>query len=560
MDGNKWKPPPRAAKPAPVTAVRKQVQSIGQQLATTKALPPPPKGGEWSSYQKTVFEDVATGAGHTVVEAYAGSAKTTTIVGALSMTRSNERVFFSAFNKRIVDELKERVPWTIDVNTLHSYGLRAVKAAYGDHVRPNTKRVRGLLDEMCNDKITFETRGQLAKLVSLAKNTLVDDRDDLDLLIDTYSLSVGCSGIHTCSLESCGRRSQFVQLAQDVLQRCRVETHKGEIDFDDMIWLPVANDLSMTQYDRLFVDECQDLNPTQVELVKRAVKASGRFTAVGDARQAIYLFRGADSNSIHNLREHFGAKTLPLPICYRCPVAVVKLAQEIVPSIEPAPGAPQGMVGEILSPVMYEVAQPGDFVLSRANAPLLDHALRFLRENKRVIICGRDIGNMLLAFVRKSKQTTTEDLLKFTKEWLAAEQERLLGRTPPRIEEFRRAMDTAQCITVLCDGCDSVQEVIEKIDHLFTDADDKNSIVLSTVHKAKGLETNRVFVLVDTFRCRWEYWERRGRHDDWRRDMWTNSQTREELNIYYVAITRAKRELMLTKSPPKNSNHFGTDI
>jgi len=515
-------------------------------------MPPPPTGGAWSSYQKDVFADVASGAGHTIVEAYAGSAKTTTIVGSLGMVGGREKVFFSAFNKRIVDELKDKVPWTVDVNTLHSYGFRAIKDKYGSDTRPNTKRVRGMLDEMCDQKTSYETRGQIAKLVSLAKNSLVHDADGLDALIDSFSLSVGCDGIHVCSLKECKRRERFVKHALDILERCKTETFTGEIDFDDMIWLPIVNGIVLPRFDRVFVDECQDLNPAQVALVKLAVGPRGRFTGVGDEHQAIYLFRGADSNSIRNLRAHFNAKVLPLPICYRCPVAVVELAQEVVPGILPAPGASQGVVGDISANVMYEEAQPGDFVLSRANAPLLKHAMKLIANNKRAIVYGRDIGNMLMAFVRRSKQTTVQDLMKYTREHVKAERERLLRCDPPRKSDFQNVLDTAMCIEVVASECDSVQEVLEKIDRIFTDADDKNSIVLSTVHKAKGLEANRVFVLVDTFKHRREYWERFARTEGWLQQMLDENTTREELNIWYVAITRAKRELMLTRSPVKS--------
>jgi len=525
-------------------------------LAKPKPLPPPPNGGEWSSYQKDVFNDVATGEGHTIVEAYAGSAKTTTIVGALGMVGGREKVFFSAFNKRVVDELKDKVPWTVDVSTLHSYGFRSIKEKYGKDTRPNTKRVRGMLDEMCDPKVTYETRGQIGKLVSLAKNSLVHDADGLDALIDSFSLSVGCDNIHDCSLKHCSKRDQFVQLALDVLQRCKTDTHTGEIDFDDMIWLPIVKEFVLPKFDRVFVDECQDLNPAQVALVMRAVAPRGRFTAVGDENQAIYLFRGADSNSIRNLKAHFNAKTLPLPICYRCPVSVVELAQEVVPGIQPAPGAPQGVVGDISSNVMYEEAEPGDFVLSRANAPLLKHAMKFIAGNKRAIVYGRDIGNMLMAFVRRSKQTTVKDLLKHTGDWIKVERERLLGRDPPRKQEFQTAIDTAMCIEVVAEECESVQEVLEKIDRIFTDADDKNSIVLSTVHKAKGMEARRVFVLVDTFRHRREYWERFARTEGWLEARMEENSTREELNIWYVAITRAKAELMLTRSPNPSITSF----
>ena len=76
-----------------------------------------------------------------------------------------------------------------------------------------------------------------------------------------------------------------------LLEQC-TGTEDGCIDFDDMIWLPVVLDLPQRKFDRVFIDECQDLNRSQIELSLRAVKPDGRILAVGDPHQAIYSFRG----------------------------------------------------------------------------------------------------------------------------------------------------------------------------------------------------------------------------------------------------------------------------
>jgi superfamily I DNA/RNA helicase len=82
-------------------------------------------------------------------------------------------------------------------------------------------------------------------------------------------------------------------------------------------------------------------------------------------------------------------------------------------------------------------------------------------------------------------------------------------------------------LVAVAEGAASVREVADRLRDLFKDSKDGEvfSVVLSTVHKAKGLEWDRVFVLEDTFR-----------NDDG---------TGEESNIRYVAYTRAKRELVL---------------
>ena len=74
------------------------------------------------------------------------------------------------------------------------------------------------------------------------------------------------------------------------------------IDFDDMIWIPLVENFPLPQFDVLFVDEAQDFNEMQRQMILRCV-GNNRVVIVGDRNQAIYGFRGADSNSISILKK-----------------------------------------------------------------------------------------------------------------------------------------------------------------------------------------------------------------------------------------------------------------
>src|SRR5699024_9201295 len=86
--------------------------------------------------------------------------------------------------------------------------------------------------------------------------------------------------------------------------------------------------------DYVLVDESQDLSILQQYFVRQLDTGSNRFIFVGDKYQAIYGFAGADTHSIDNIKKNFILKELPLNICYRCPENVIKLAKDIVPTIE----------------------------------------------------------------------------------------------------------------------------------------------------------------------------------------------------------------------------------
>jgi DNA helicase-2/ATP-dependent DNA helicase PcrA len=459
----------------------------------------------WSIFQRAIFADVAEGAGHVLVRARAGTGKTTTIVEALRHIPAGKTALLVAFNKSIAQELERRAPAGVQVRTLHSFGFAALRSAFRTRLDDGkTDRIaRTLFDET---SLRGGVLGNLCKLVSRAKATLAEDEDDLERLVDDLGLDVPEA-----------QRADFVERAAKILRACYQDT--ATCDFDDMIWLAVRHGVRVPTFDYVFVDETQDLNASQIDLALRAVKRSGRVIAVGDDRQAIYGFRGADARAVDRVVERLSARVLPLSITYRCGKSIVALAKEIVPDYEAAPSAPDGEVRTVTEATLKGDAEPGDFVISRKNAPLIGLCLGFLAANKPATIAGRDIGAGLLALVDRSKATSVLDMLAFVEDWRRTEADRLAvrGRDTQVVE------DKADCIAALAEGAADVAEVRARIAALFTDKDDSQRIVCTTTHKAKGLERQRAWILADTF----------------------SGGTIEEDNLWYVAITRAKTELCI---------------
>jgi DNA helicase-2/ATP-dependent DNA helicase PcrA len=474
----------------------------------------------WSEYQLAVFEDARHGAGHTVVEAVPGSGKTTTGTEMLKYIPSGLSVWMGAFNKEIADALLGRVPPGTRTSTFHSFAFGAASRSLG-RLKVDRDRMYHVLDDYFESRgieCSGEWAGALCKTVSLCKSTLAWTETDVDLLLDTYSIAVPYKTKEESTRQL--ERQHFCEQAAKLLELAKVV--KGEVDFDDMIWLPVALDLPLPQFDRAVIDETQDLNPCQLELMQRAVKPDGRITAIGDRRQSIYAFRGADARAIDNIIEKLGAKVLPLSISYRCPRLVVELAQTLVPQIEAAPGAPDGVVEDQEPEDMWERLQPGDFVISRVNAPLVSLCWRLLAAGRPAHIQGRDIGTKLASFVEKSDCKSVDELRAYVDRWHAAECRRLQSKKPARPTD--NVDDQAECLLALSDGVKTIRDLLKKIDALFSDRKGEPKIILTSTHKAKGLEADRVWMLEDT------YMKREGV---------------EEINLKYVAITRSKRELYL---------------
>ena len=248
--------------------------------------------------------------------------------------------------------------------------------------------------------------------------------------------------------------------------------------------------------------------------------------------QAIYGFAGADCDSVKNIIEAMDATMLPLSVCYRCPISHVKLAQKIVPKIQWAEGAKEGEVLDITEEKLHELVKEGDLVLCRTNAPLLKTCYQLIAEGVPAKVRGRKIGEGLVKIVKDIRKKVG-DFDRFI--------EALEGWTEDQVWKIERQKgdndgakaiiyDKTACLRVVYghSGSNSYDELMRSIGDLFSD--NREAVMLSTVHKAKGLEADRVFILKPELMphpMAKQAWE-----------------LEQEMNLLYVALTRAKETLV----------------
>ena len=462
----------------------------------------------WTPQQRAVFEHAAGAPGHLVVQAYAGAGKTTTTVEACARLPPGSRALLVAFNKSIAEELAARAPRGAEVCTLHALGFRALRGAWG-RVAVDRQRGRTILRRL---GVRGAALREVGDFVALCKARLQVDPAKIASAPQALEAATA-AGLKTTA-----------ELAEVVVRAMAASLEPSpEVSFDDMVFAPAAAGWSTGAYTHVFVDETQDMSRAQLALARAALAPGGRMVLVGDRNQAIYSWRGADVGAMDRMRRELGAAELPLSVSYRCARAVVAVANEVVPGIEAAPGAPAGVVRTCAAG--DEDWAEGDFVLSRVNAPLVRHALAALRRGVRARIQGRDLGEGLAAWVRGLGAGSAADLVRRAHAWRAqqlAAMEALLAEGEELDEDAAREVED-RCATVeaLADGCARSEDVVRRLQALFSD--DGPGLVFSSTHRAKGLERERVWLLADTYRP---------------------SRSDEEQNLWYVAVTRARRELV----------------
>jgi superfamily I DNA/RNA helicase len=482
-----------------------------------------------SKYQASIFEWAQQGTGNALVEAVAGSGKSTTLEQLTK--RLNGSILFCAFNKHIAEPMQKKLK-NANVSTINSIGHRTVARHLG-RVSLDDRKYRTIARELAaplaND---YDERrklsGALYDLCRFVRITLAnpEDQTTLERLIRHY-------GIEDTTTELLLLVKVAIERGNDLAAEQKI------IDFADQLYLPYRWALVPDQYDWVLIDEAQDLNAAQLDLVLKCVNQTGRIVAVGDGRQAIYGFAGADAASFQKIASATNATRLPLSICYRCPSGHLDLAREIVPEIEACDNAPDGIIEHINEQDLHKHLQPNDLVLCRLTAPLIDACLELIARGTPATVRGRDIGKQLTKIVDQATDNGDKSWDRFI--WhldaYRTEQAAKLGDDDEKLQSLEdRVNAVRRCYQEWQSASADAFKV--RLEGLFNDKD--SIITLSTIHRAKGLEAERVFIL------RPDKLPLQLRNPQ----QW---QTEQEWNLRYVALTRSKHYLCFAhqETPPE---------
>jgi len=479
---------------------------------------------KWSDEQLAIFNYFATGTGNLVVQARAGTGKTTTIKQAFAVAPEQD-MLYAVFNKKNQKEALAKITDPrVDVKTLHGLGYSYIRSVWRD-AKPDdsveTDRVVAVVGDERDDVVNA-----VLKLVGFAKNLFAS----VPTVADLMQLAIDRDIFVDDDEESPDRwtDARVAEAAVKAMEKAKVKDPAGRISFNDMVWLPVVMGWVRARYDLVVIDEAQDMNLPQLLMATKACRKGGRIVVVGDDRQAIYGFRGAAQDGMGMMKARLNAATLGLTVTYRCPKSVVALAAQTVPDYRAADSAPEGVVANCSEVEMLDAVRVGDAIISRINAPLMSTCLQLLKKGVPARIEGKDIGRQLVGMVRKLKARSVPDFFKRLARWEDKQLSRL--RNAKNAEAKTAAVrDQRETLEALAEGCASVAEIESRLLSLFQDSDEQSrpAVVLTSVHKAKGLEWDSTYLLDWTFA----------------RKAKTPAERQEEANIFYVAVTRAKRQL-----------------
>lgn len=451
-----------------------------------------------------------------LVTALAGAAKTTTLV-LLAKALPKVSILCLAFNKRIADEMKERLPQNCEAKTLNGLGHRAWGDYLGRRLILDDKKVFRLLSSALEDYKGEE------------RTYLFDNFADIKRAIEFGKTNGWVPDGHFPQAKRLVNDDEFFahmdedpdELVREVLRLVTIESMKealaGTIDFNDQLLMPTIYPATFPFYPLVLIDEAQDLSALNHAMLAKIAKK--RLIAVGDECQSIYGFRGAHQDSMNLLFRQFNMKQFPLTISFRCPTNVVNEARWRAPAMQFPDWAKPGHVETLGDWSVEDIPAFEDVaIICRNNAPLFQMAIRMLRDGRYSELVGNDLGKSLIKQLKKlgKPDTPREEVLALINEWEAKKLEKT------RNED--RVRDTAACLRVFASEGKTLQAAVDYAERIMAVA---GPTKLMTGHKSKGLEFEVVFILD--------------------RDLIKKGEAQDR-NLLYVMQTRAKDRLYYVKS------------
>jgi superfamily I DNA/RNA helicase len=150
-------------------------------------------------------------------------------------------------------------------------------------------------------------------------------------------------------------------------------------------------------------------------------------------------------------------------------------------------------------------------ILCRVNAPLVKECLNLIKQGKAAVVRGKDIGESLIKIIKNNDSIDA---------WYSK------AVSQKGITEGKKLLIEDKYATLKYLWKGSKEKTVNAIKNIFSDSNSSNTIVLSTIHKAKGLEAENVYAI--------------------RPDLLPHPRSSnliQEMNLKYVCITRAKESL-----------------
>ena len=507
----------------------------------------------FSKEQEDIFEYAQKGPFNMVIQAVAGAGKTTTLIECANRIDSDKRILMLAHNRSTRDTLKERIgnKPNVRIFTLHGLAYRMFSEHFEKEPKINEEKYREYINKNLSDIAGFKFESLSHQKKMMYKANVFDILDKA-----RYNLKQSEKEIKKLAEKKYG----YTLVSNEAETVSKILKWGAEnldvVDFQDLLWLPSQIGYYTKKYvaDVIMLDEAQDASLAQQDIVKRCFMRQTRLMAFGDRDQTINNWCGSDIESFEHLHDsnefRRPAVDFPLTTNYRCGKNIIEYAKQFTDNpIKARNDAEDGVVRHEAS--LNDVAN-GDMILCRNVAPLMAVYRIGISLGKKMYFRGESLGKNLIEQVDCATGDKIEDIIKSLKRRLIATWEFLtinsdLGEketmTDPKVVSL---LDTIQTLENLPRTVETRHD-LEKFSRDVFSEEGKEGIELSTIHRAKGLEADNVFIICPSLI------PSRLATLDW--------QQKEERHLQYVMCTRPKHSLnFITEKEVRPYSAFSDSI
>ncbi|MDR2387162.1 MAG: AAA family ATPase [Deltaproteobacteria bacterium] len=464
------------------------------------------------------------------ITAYAGTGKTFTLK-VFAENHPREKILYLAFNKALAEDSKNdfKACPNVLVKTIHSLAYAHVGNKYAKTIG----EIKALT---------------LIPYVKDGKSASKDDEyllaKEVNQCLNDFFMSSSSSieqffkdNKHKTKVKLDGSRKKPKDISKIVLKVWN-DSINGNFHMPHNGYLKIFqmnHADSLDTYDRILVDEAQDLNDCMISLIT-GCRAKKIF--VGDPFQQIYAFNGA-VNALSK-KALSGAATYYLTQSFRCPREIAQLANNYLTLLE----APKPFTG--VAKAKPNQGASGKLLIARTNAGLFDFVAKNIDQNRFFYNGGfesyqfeiiLDLVNLL-----NNKQHFIKDA--FVKQFDSIEE----------IENYAEKVNDTVCATRLKIAKRYQKEAFFIYKKMLNNKTDEYSAdyIATTAHKIKGREYGQVVLLEDfinldevlalAYKLK-KIKEEKGQLPE----SFPCLVNLEELRLLYMAITRSKDSLEIPK-------------
>lgn len=464
------------------------------------------------------------------INAVAGSGKTTTLIEYAKTRNQNSKFLYIAFNKSVKNEATKKFrekAIEIDVVTAHSLAYQNVVTKENKHLLASDLSPTEIINSLAipydnpkakNEKIILATHiKRFFEYFCNSSARTIGDLNYLDIVLDS---------------EARGFVEQHIQeiLHYTTLLFTKMDTAEMRFTHDFYLKKFQLNDPRL-DYDYIFFDEGQDASPAMLDVF---IKQNAKKIIVGDSNQQIYAWRYA-VNSL----EKVGFKRFELSNSFRFGRDIANLAMDCLET--------KKHIGTYSRTIINGLGKSKEIqtraTLARTNLKLLELAINDVFETKTVksiYFEGHistykfgernsimyDVLNLYFNKKDRIKNSLIKEFSNFKE---------LIGYTK-KTEDNELSM----LISLVMKYKGRLYSLINELKEIHLSNGKKNEadMIYSTVHKCKGMEYDEVTIANDFYtetNLIAKYSEMPTQHNV--------NKLNEEINLLYVAITRAKSKI-----------------